>query len=262
MVKNIIFIILIVITIQAEDTKYFKSIIQYPETIAFEGEMDKEFNIIVDSSLYRVIKDKKSSFQHYYKVYYKNSKPSYAKLIEIKGDSYHIYGKVYRDKNVTETDTNIIIKFNKKGKEIYSNSSNGECNTSYGQNYKEVKCISKDNLTKISTSTLKCYFENGVLKKTIMYNNGEFSNYAVYSTYGDMKSVDYENILYYDRNGKYIDMELSLLEKSYKETFLLNDKRKILESIISRKIEISNIPDLNLTLEEQYFEKIDKLNGR
>lgn len=263
MVRNIFFFILISIVVNAEDIRYFQSFVRLtPETIVFDTEMDKELNVIVDSSLQSVIKDKKSFFEHYYKVYYVNSKPSYVKLIELKGNIYHVYGKIHKDENVTEVDKGIVLRFNKDGKEIYSNSSDGECNTSYGYDYKELKCILKDNLGKTNTYTIKYYFKNDILKKAIMYDNGEFSNYTIYSTYNDMKSIDYENILYYDKNGKYIDTKLKALEEAYEKTFLLDDKRKILKSIINRKIEISNIPDLNLTLEKKYFKKIDKLNGR
>jgi len=230
MVKNIILILLITIFIKAEDIRYFKSISRLSQEVIFEGKIDN-----------------KSLPQRYWKVYYKDKKLDYA---EFKG------------KNIKEKNT--IIKFNKDGKEVYSNTPNMECYISYGKQYKELNCTSKDKFSTIRTFREQYYFENDILKTIVRYENEKFSNYAIYSTLVDGRSIDYYNILFYDKNGKYIDEDLKNLKESYAEisNFDFNKKSKILKLIMKRETEILDIPDLNLTLKKQYIKKIDRLNNR
>ena len=219
-----------------------------------------------------ITEDNKTLFLNYHKVYYENSKPISAELIEICGNAYHYKRKLYKEKNVTEISKGIVAKFNKDGKVNYSYDpySGQTCTRFYGKQYLEDKCFSKNvdmknGFLKRKDYKKKQYFENDVLKKIIWYDeNNTITGYAIINKNQellDMADLNYDEMLLYDKDGKLIDAELeSLINKLNKESTNLNEKRELLNAIIKRRAELGS--DLNLTLEQQFFKKIDKLNKR
>ena len=194
----------------------------------FEGEMKKEPIYI------------KNGFNTYFKVYYENNKPTKAE-------------KMYVENNTTKINLGTVFKFDKKGREVYfyETETDEKCVTFYGINYSEITCILNNEMR-----VTKNYYKNDSFIIAIDYIDNQIKTYT-------KTKKDEENFiktLYYNQNGKSRDLELEALYRLEKRVTNKIKKKKI-QKMIHLEIEKNkNTPDLNLTLEKQYIEKIDRLN--
>lgn len=232
------------------------------ETPVFTEELDKNLHPLKDTRFFSYINGlekiiyangkkgvkEEIPLSYFYKVYYENNIQRKAEQIKLSGYTY-VKGVLHIDKNATKTNLGVVCKFDDKGRGIYRYSfETGEVfRTYYGIQYEDVTYIS-DN----KTTRTKRYYEYNKLKISIYYENN------VLLTYGNVVTMC-------DKEGKRINHKLEYMQKLYNEhidTFS-NKKKKFFQNMIKEEEEkIKNIPDLNLTLEQKYIDKIDRLNGR
>jgi len=214
----------------------------------FRNELNKDLNPL-NQELFTILKNfKEVPLERYYKVYYQNNIPMKAELIRTIGYRY-IDGIIHHDKNLTKTNLGLVFQFDDKGREVYSYTiETGEkCTTFYGVLYTERSCT-LDNEVQIT----KNYYENNKFRISIYYKNGILSQYI-----NTTSSCD--------KDGKPLNPILDNLKKVYRENSsdFSDSKKKLFQNMIKEEEEkIKNIPDLNLTLEKQYINKIDRLNNR
>jgi len=192
----------------------------------------------------------------YYKVYYKYSKPIKVEEVNVSG-YYYKNGKIHQDKNSTKLNLGIIAKFDDYGRTVYSyNIKTSEmCKIFYGIEYNEKNCSLNGELKKV-----KKYYESNQLKISIKYIFEEIVEFSKVKIELDGTRI----VLDYDGSGRAIDIYLNHLKTIYENSYSLTQKSKeeFQKLINKQENKLKNIPDLNLTLEKQYFDKIDRLNGR
>ena len=228
----------------------------------FSNELDKNLYPLKDTSFFsyinglttRVSTDSEKGvkldipLEFFYKVYYENNIQRKADLIKLSGYAY-VDGVLHIDKNATKINEGVAVKFDNKGRGIYRYSfETGEsCRTFYAIQYEEIICTSNKEV-----SPIKNYYEDNQLRIAMYYQNSEFLYYAT------LKGA-------YSKSGQKIDSGLDHMKKLYVKNYAQFDeaKKKQFKSMIKeRERKLKDMPDLNLSLEKAYMDKIDKLNGR
>jgi len=272
--KILLYISILYLTTYAKsDIKYFTNYTfgtyeNYNGDRVFEEEILDDFKKIETSS--NIISETAGKYKLYgcYKVYYKNSKPIKAESIKLNG-YYILDEKIVKDKNATTLNQGTVFKFDKNGRETYSyDIDNGEtCSKKYLYQYIETHCYIRDKIKQQITKNDapnypldhvdENYYKDNILKTVLSYENNKFTGYMTHENH----KKSYESKMFYDENGIYEDIELQALKDLYQKFDDDKNREKFAKLIKERKEEIKNIPDLNLTLEKQYIEKINKLNG-
>lgn len=244
-----------------------------------KGELNKEF-FLIGKMIPSFVKDlEKISISHLYKVYYTKNKPIQIELIKTKGYFYD-KGKMIKKKDFSIKNMGVIKRNDEEGREVYYyNFTTGEIVESfYGIQYTEIHTFIKDDLKKIEIKKrfpnyildrkIKFYYENNILKKAIVYEGNKIINYYIYNNLSKEDSSiqlgdKSKNIIIYNAKGINIKPNIyyTLKLKRLKKRYLKENRKEIRDSIIKLE-KILNVPDLNLTLEQQYFDKIDRLNNR
>jgi hypothetical protein len=230
----------------------------------FSSELDKNLYPLQDTSFFSYINgssriiypdsiSKKGGeleipLKSFYKVYYENNIQQKAELIKVSGYTY-VNGVLHIDKNTTKINQGVAFKFDSKGRGIYRYSfETGEvCRTFYAIQYEEVTCTLNKKISKVKT-----YYENNKYRVSIYYKNNSLIKYSTL-------------FASFDEKGKVLHPNLDHLETLYKNNLynFSDAKKKLFQNMIEKeKKKLSNIPNLNLILDQHYIEKIDRLNAR